>query len=119
MAHRMEHKDFKKDAKNLAANLNQCPSSNHTCRQLRAIRSVIIPVQIREHITISNYWQTRSGGSGTLVDVVPISKFAVALLTCPTMYCNCTGSPVSHICYQRVYPVFALKIPCSYLEMQK
>lgn len=103
----------------LATNLDQCPSSNHECRKLRAVRLVLIPVQIRKNISISHDLQCIRGFSRTLINIIPISKLAVALLTWSTMYSYRTGPPVPNISYYRVNAVSPFKVTCSYLVNKK
>lgn len=97
-------------------NLYECTSSNHACRYFRAAWNMFVPVSKREYITISNDMQLVRGFLGTLVNIIPISKFAVALLPGSTMYCYGWRTPVIDVGNYRISTVPSLKESSSYLE---
>ena len=60
--------------------LDKSTSSNHASGNFGAVRNMLVPVSKGEYIAISNDMQIIRGLLCTLVNIVPIGKFAVALL---------------------------------------
>ena len=110
------HPRYAETCKMSDANLDKCTSSNHASGNFGAVWNMLVPVSKGEYITISNDMQIVKSLLCTLVDIVPISKFAVALLPWSTMYCYGWSTPVVDIWNYRISTIPALKESCSYLK---
>lgn len=100
-------------------NLNKCTSSNHASRNFGAVWNMLVPISKWEYITISNDMQIVRSLLCTLVNIVPVRKFAIALLPWPTMYCYGWSTPVIDVWNYRISTIPALKESCSYLKPSK
>lgn len=75
--------------------LDQCCPANHTSGQA-IVLMVPFPVLWREYIPIADQLHVRKEIS-TAIDVVPVSRSRIPLLSRPAVQRNCTSPPTSDI----------------------